>query len=116
MTNLKQAAETCPTNPTSVIDEGIQSLEFHRSNYIDKGLAPKWLQLLWWEFPLEHWTALREGSRMTFLRLPEPELKPNSPIDDEQRAVAAAFVDELLELHMLGLLNDESTGVLLNGR
>jgi hypothetical protein len=45
---------------------------------------------------------------MNFLRLPTPEIKPNSPMDDEQRAVAAAFVDELLELRVLGLLDKKS--------
>jgi hypothetical protein len=113
LTNLRIAVTTCP-DPAQALSNGICALEIHRTNYNVDGPDPQQLQLLWWEFPPEHWTALREGSHMNFLRLPKSELKPNSPMDDEQCAVAAAFVDELLELHVVGLLDDESTGILLN--
>ena len=35
--------------------------------YVAHGANPEQLQVLWWEFPREHWDALREGSRMNFL-------------------------------------------------
>jgi hypothetical protein len=45
--------------------EGLQALATRQENYTKAG--PKRLQLLWWEFPEEHWEALQEGSSMNFL-------------------------------------------------
>jgi hypothetical protein len=111
--NLKAASLACP-DPTQAYEDGLKSLKIHRTNYNAEGPAPTQLQLLWWEFPKEHWTALREGSRMNFLKSPSPEMKPNAVMDDEQLAVAAAFVDELLVLKVLHLLDDGEAEILLN--
>jgi hypothetical protein len=98
-----------------VYSEGLIALDIHRGNYNLEGPAPKQLKLLWWEFPKEHWESLREGSRMNFLRLPEPNIKPNANMDAEQLSVGADFVNELLELKVLGLLDgDEDLEILLN--
>ena len=83
--------------------EGMRMLETHRGNYDEHGPALKSLQLLWWEFPPEHWDDLREGSRMNFLRAPADGLHPNSEMDEEQRRVATQFVDELVEINAVGV-------------
>jgi hypothetical protein len=71
---------------------GLGDLDRHRRNYQGKGI--KELQLLWWQFPSEHWKELREGCSMS---LTEPVAKstPNAPMDDTQRELAGAFMDEL---------------------
>jgi hypothetical protein len=112
--NLRKAADTC-SDPTSVYQQGLEALEIHRGNYDSEGPKPKQLKLLWWEFPKEHWLALREGSRMNFLRPPDANIKPNANMDAEQLAVGADFVNELLELKVLGLLDGEDDlEILLN--
>jgi hypothetical protein len=114
LVNLRKAADTCP-DPAEEYKRGLEALRIHQGNYNSGGPSPKQLQLLWWEFPKEHWEALREGSRMNFLRLPEPCIKPNANMNEEQRAVGAAFVNELLELKVLGLLEGETDlEILLN--
>jgi hypothetical protein len=95
--NLREAAASFP-DPTSVIEEGIASLEIHRNNCTLDGPAAKKLKLLWWEFPEEHWTPLKEGSRMNFLRAPKAAVHENAAMDGEQTQVAANFVEELLDL------------------
>ena len=95
--NLHKAAESCP-DPATAIKEGMEALRTHRGNYTLEGPAAKKLKLLWWEFPKEHWKPLREGSRMNFLRPPEPMIHDNAVMDEEQTQVAANFVDELLDL------------------
>jgi hypothetical protein len=97
MTNLRKAAESFP-DPTSVIEEGVAALKTHRGNYTLDGPAAKKLKLLWWEFPAEHWKPLREGSRMNFLKNPEPMIHENAIMNEEQTRVAADFVKELLDL------------------
>jgi hypothetical protein len=67
--NLKAAAATCP-DPIQAYDDGLEALKVHRNNYNLEGPSPKQLQLLWWEFPEEHWTPLRKGSRMNFMKSP----------------------------------------------
>jgi hypothetical protein len=52
--------------------EGLKALDIHRSNYEGEGDIQQ-LQILWWEFPREHWTVLREGSPMNFLTPPPPQ-------------------------------------------
>ena len=97
MVNLRKAAESCD-DPPSIIDEGIKAIEIHRQNYTEDGPDAKRLQLLWWEFPEEHWQPLREGTRMNFLQEPEAMIHDNAPMDEEQTRVAAEFVEELLDL------------------
>jgi hypothetical protein len=112
VSNLRKAAATLP-NSTRLVEDGLLALAVHRKNYSETGPDAVQLQLLWWEFPSEHWEGLREGSRMNFLQSPPPCIHPNTPMDAEQRLVAAAFVDELLDLAVLG---QPTTGeeVLLN--
>jgi hypothetical protein len=110
--SLKKAAAALP-NPAKVLSEGLKILTIHRGNYSATGPAAKQLQLVWWEFPSEHWTALREGSRMNFLVTPETRKNPNTPMDQAQLDIAAAFVDELLELGVL-LDAEEGMEILLN--
>jgi hypothetical protein len=76
--------------------KGLQCLDRHRLNYTEQG--PQQLQLLWWEFPCEHWKALREGCPLGFLVSPEGELVLNGSFTHEERQVAGRFVDELKAL------------------
>jgi hypothetical protein len=98
--SLQTAVSTLP-DPTTAFKDGLELLRIHRGNYTATGPDPKQLQLLWWEFPPEHWTPLREGSPMNFLVEPMPRLNPNAHMDSDQLDVAAGFVDELLELSIL---------------
>lgn len=98
--SLRVAADTC-ADPETVFQEGLEILKIHRGNFDADGPRPKWLQIIWWEFPSTHWTALREGGRMNFLRPPVEVIHPNAKMDQEQTAVAVDFVDELLGLGVL---------------
>ena len=62
--------------------EGLEDLERHRSNFDHEGPNPTTLQLLWWEFPIEHHEDLRRGASMNFLKVPEPGLTDNSDMTD----------------------------------
>jgi hypothetical protein len=81
--------------------QGIQMLNVHRKNYTPTHPEPKELQILWWEFPPEHWNDLRDGSSMNFLQPPPAGLTPNGDMTDEQRQIAGEFVDELVALRVL---------------
>ena len=85
--------------------EGLRALEIHRGNYTDQGI--KYLQLLWWEFPPEHWENLRLGSSMNFLITLGGELELNSLSDDIDIEVAGKFVDELMSLGVLLLATED---------
>jgi len=80
---------------------GIRALDVHRKNYTATHPEPKELQLLWWEFPKEHWDELREGGSMNFLHPPQPGIHPNGPMDEEMTAAAVDFLDELISLKVL---------------
>ena len=54
-----------------------------------------------WEFPREHWDALREGSKMNFVSPSPGKIHPKSDMDDDRRRVAAEFIDELCGLGVL---------------
>lgn len=110
--NLKRAASTYDT-PGPIIQEGFRLLRVHRSNYNSLGPDPKWLQLLWWEFPPEHWEDLRAGCKQNFLKSPTPCLRPNAPMDPEMTRAAAEFVDELVSLGVIRDV-DEGKSVLTN--
>jgi hypothetical protein len=103
--NLVKAAATF-SDLTSVIKEGLQALETHCNNYDFRGPTPKCLQLLWWDFPSKHWMALKEGSRVNFLVPPPPNIHDNAIVDAKQLLVAAEYVDELLDLGIVGTLAD----------
>jgi hypothetical protein len=46
------------SDPDKLIREGIHLLKVYCQNYVAKGPEPNSLQLLWWEFPKEHWNKL----------------------------------------------------------
>jgi hypothetical protein len=96
--NLRQAVATLGS-PVQLYLGGFEILEIHRQNYSTEG--PKNLQLLLWEFPPESWEAIREGSSMNFMVTPKGEIKPNSPMTEEEQAVTGRFVDELIRLQVL---------------
>jgi hypothetical protein len=92
------AVEGLP-NADQLLVVGETALAIHWENYTEAG--PKCLQLLWWEFPPEHWEALRWGSSMNFLVQPSGHLEFNSEMDEQQLEVASQFVDELISLGVL---------------
>ena len=98
MTSLKQVTHGLP-EAARFYDEGLGALRMHRGNYTPAG--PQRLQLLWWEFPPEHWEALREGSSMNFLITPEGGLELNAAMDPDERIVAGKFGGELIKLGAL---------------
>jgi hypothetical protein len=79
--NLREAVKDT-TDPDQCYRDGLECLERHRTNYTAAG--PQRLKLLWWEFPSDHWMALREGCRLGFLISPEGELKLNGALTDEE--------------------------------
>jgi hypothetical protein len=82
-------------------DEGQRALDCHRSNYSG---TITYLQVLWWEFPPERWTELRDGCSMNFLEEPHHNAASNSSMDEDQTRIASTFVDELISLGtLLGL-------------
>ena len=83
----------------TIYAEGLLALKVHCGNYTAEG--PKYLQLLWWEFPVEHWEDLRLGSSMNFLVTPSGELELNSLTDELDIQVAGQFVDQLMDLGVL---------------
>ena len=105
MTSLRRAAQEYP-DPGLLVREGIEALSRHRDNYDAEGPRPTHLQLLWWEWPREHWDALRQGSPMNFLVRPEAVIHENSPMDRDQLKVAQEFVEELVGLGTLVLDED----------
>ena len=106
--SLRKAVEGLP-EPEKLIAEGLEALIVHRGNHTSEG--PKRLQLLWWEFPPEHWEGLRCGSSMHFLITPSGELVLNSPMEEADIVIAAKFVDELI---LLGTLRPAEEVLLAN--
>ena len=98
MSRLREVVAICQ-GPISWVKEGEAILDKHRQNYGPEG--PTHLVVLWWEWPPEHWTALREGSSMNFLLTPEGGITKNSPMTPEQLETAILFVDELIRLGVL---------------
>lgn len=82
--------------PPQWIVDGLADLDHHRTNYGPDG--PKFLVVLWWEWPPEHWTELREGASMNFMRPPVPGLVPNSVMDPAELLSASKYVEELRRL------------------
>lgn len=79
--------------PASWITDGLVDLGHHRTNYGPEG--PRYLVVLWWEWPRIHWKELREGSSMNFMAIPTPGLVPNSPMTEEELIAACKHVDDL---------------------
>ena len=101
VSSLRVACRDYPDKEESIFQQGLRILDVHRDNYDLEGPALKKLQLIWWEFPKEHWDFLRDGCDMGFVSVPERVIHPNSPMDEEQVRVAAEFVDELLDIGAL---------------
>jgi hypothetical protein len=74
----------------------------HRLNYTSQG-APR-LEILWWEWPPEHWESLRFGGSMNFMETPVPILEENGKMTESQLAISVAFVTELIRLGVLALV------------
>jgi hypothetical protein len=106
--NLREAVKDT-TDPDQCYRDGLECLRHHRTNYTAAG--PQRLQLLWWEFPRDHWTALREGCHLGFLISPKGELKLNGALTNEEREVAGRFVDELIGL---GVLQEATEALIAN--
>jgi hypothetical protein len=98
--NLIHAAQRY-VDPGPIIEEGMEILRRHRGNYDTNGPRPTHLQLVWWEFPEESWTEIREGSSMNFLEPPTTGITPNSELSPEQIVIAEEFIKELVELGVL---------------
>ena len=81
--NLVRASKYYP-DPEEIVRQGMQDLEIHRGNYDRSGPAPKELQLLWWEFPYEHWEEVRLGGSMNFLCEPKHGLQENAPMTHDR--------------------------------
>jgi hypothetical protein len=68
--------------PPEWISNGKLALAAHRNNYGPDG--PKKLVILWWNWPPEHWSELRDGASMNFLEDPSPGLVDNSVMTEDQ--------------------------------
>jgi hypothetical protein len=101
VTNLANACKGLPGRG-KWFRRGLADFERHRRNY--QGAGIKELQLLWWEFPSEHWKGLREGCSMNFITEPIVTFTPNAPMDEQQSAIAGAFLDELRKLGVVQLV------------
>ena len=101
------------SNSTELYNDGLERLRIHRTNYDEEGPNPSYLQLLWWEFPAEHWDELRDGFRMNFLKKPRTQLVPNADMDVSGMEAARKFVDELVSLGVFREI-DEGLKVLAN--
>jgi hypothetical protein len=99
--SLKHAAAQSP-NSQALIRDGLAMLNIHRQNYDERGPTLKKLQLLWWEWPPEHWDGVRDGSSMNFMVTPIPDIKENAVMTREQLLIAIEFVNELEEIGALG--------------
>ena len=95
--SLRQACKRY-RNSEELFADGLSRLAIHRANYDADGPNPKFLQLLWWEFPVEHHDELRDGFRMNFLKTPPLHIIPNADMDENGLEAAREFVDELIEL------------------
>jgi hypothetical protein len=93
VTNLVAAAAHYEDR-VQLVHDGLRALEVHRSNYTATHPEPKQLQLLWWEFPPEHWEEIRDGGSMNFMVPPTPCIHPNSSMTEEQLVIATEFVQE----------------------
>ena len=104
VTNLKAATIDVPDGQ-KYYAAGLEALEIHRRNYEGDGEIQQ-LQILWWEFPPEHWEALRDGCPMNFITQPPHVITPNAPMMEEQVDIAAEFIDELWHIGVFELIPD----------
>jgi hypothetical protein len=99
LSTLKQVTRELG-GPASWIADGIAALKLHRLNYGANGACK--LTILWWEWPREHWTELREGASMNFLKTPPSGLIANTTMSEEELPTAVKFVEELIALGVVG--------------
>jgi len=55
---LTKVASEYGTDAPRLVKEGKAILDIHRNNYDCEGPRPQRLQLIWWEFPVEHRDAI----------------------------------------------------------
>lgn len=94
--NLMAAMRSTQTR-TDFAPRDLRALDIHRCNFESDGTVVQ-LQILWWEFPPEHWETLRDGSPMNFLMEPTKGISPNAPMTEEQMDIAVEFIDELWQI------------------
>jgi hypothetical protein len=99
VTNLVAAAHY--EDRLALVRDGLRALQIHRSNYTATHPEPQQLQLLWWEFPPEHWDEIRDGCSIYFMVPPTACIHPNSSMTEEQLVIATKFVQELVDLDVL---------------
>jgi hypothetical protein len=75
--SLKAAVSGLP-EADRLLKEGLEALTIHQDKYKTNDGTIKHLQLLWQEFPPEHWTELQEGCPMNFLTEPTKGITPTS--------------------------------------
>jgi hypothetical protein len=102
--SLRAAIQDMP-NEDKLYTEGLEALDWHRQNYGEEGI--KQLQLLWWEFPSEHWETLRTGCPMNFLTTPTAGIAENAPMTEEQVELAATFINELWAIGVFEIIPDD---------
>jgi hypothetical protein len=73
-----------------IMVEGRRLLASHRINYTSQDAQR--LEILWWEWPIEHWESLRFGGSMNFMETPVPGLEENGKMTESQLKIAVAFV------------------------
>eukprot|EP00957_Ditylum_brightwellii_P165684 12613022-Ditylum_brightwellii.AAC.1 len=76
----------------------MKTLQQHVDTLLEKKTT---LNLLWWEWTPTYWPLLRNGISGNFITQPPKQLTPNPKMTEEQKKVAAEFVDGLLELGAL---------------
>jgi hypothetical protein len=104
--SLKAAVAGMP-EADQLFKEGLEALNVHHENYKTDDGTIKHLQLLWWEFPPEHWAELREGCPMNFLTKPTKGITPNAPMMAEQQEIAAEFINELWHIGIFELIPND---------
>ena len=80
------------------------ALENHWKNFESPDRSIIHLQILWWEFPPEHWEELCEGCPMSFLSEPTKGVTPNAPMMEEQINIAMEFINELWSIRVFKLI------------
>ena len=96
---LRHAVNTLSSDYAHLFNDGLHRLKLHRDNYGPNG--PQHLVILWWEWPKEHWTELRDGASMNFMTPPVPGLVPNQNLEGPALVEAIKFVDQLVSLGVL---------------
>jgi hypothetical protein len=95
--NLKASCDQ--SDPTTAYYVGLYILDLHGKNSgVDD---PKHLVLLWWKWPPDKWTELRQGLSMNSFTQPISGILPNSPMNDTECTTAITFAEELISLGVL---------------